>query len=211
MSNLFPPEGSEVDPSRRCLQRRGPHAKSMQLNAPLGYAPCAIGEPAAVHRDDRAANVARQVRAQQHEIGNVSLRTKAAQRHCVDCARARLLQPAEPCPRSARRDPAPPRSPSRRRGPTRSRAREVSRSTPAFAAHACACIGIVTVDFGAETLTTGAPGFRRNGCAARSTLNVPSRSMSTTPLKALLDISLAALIVKLTVQTTADRALRYSG
>jgi hypothetical protein len=37
------------------------------------------------------------------------------------------------------------------------------------------------------------------------------RSMSTTASKVLLDISLAALIVKLTVRTTADRALRYSG
>ena len=64
----------------------------------------------------------------------------------------------------------------------------VSMSTPALAAHTCAWYGVGTKACDAEMLMTDAPGLRRNSCAPRSTLKLPSRSMSTTVLKPLADM-----------------------
>ena len=58
-------------------------------------------------------------------------------------------------------------------------------STPALAAHTCTCMAMGTIACGAEMLITLAPGLVRCAQAARITLKVPSRSMSTTDLNPL--------------------------
>ena len=64
-------------------------------------------------------------------------------------------------------------------------------STPALAAHTWAWNGVGVKAWPAEIWITQAPGWRRCACASRATLKLPSRSMSTTVLKALGDMSSA--------------------
>src|SRR5215207_10468238 len=67
----------------------------------------------------------------------------------------------------------------------------VSMSTPALAAHTWAWKGVGMKAWPAEIWITQAPGLRKCACASRATLKLPSRSMSTTVLKALGDMSTA--------------------